>query len=39
MVNIVLTDDYILLRSELALLIKNLGHKVLFEAVNCKDFI
>lgn len=38
MANIVLTDDHILLRSGLATLIKNLGHKVLFEADNGKDF-
>ena len=39
MANIVLTDDHILLRSGLATLIKNLGHKVLFEADNGRHFI
>ena len=39
MASIVLTDDHILLRNGLAGLVKNLGHKVLFEADNGKDFI
>ncbi len=39
MANIVLTDDHILLRSGLATLIKNLGHKVFFEADNGRHFI
>ena len=39
MANIVLTDDHVLLRSGLATLIKNLGHKVLFEADNGRHFI
>jgi two-component system, NarL family, invasion response regulator UvrY len=39
MANIVLTDDHILLRNGLAALVKNLGHTVLFEADNGKDFI
>jgi two-component system, NarL family, invasion response regulator UvrY len=38
MANIVLTDDHILLRSGLATLVKNLGHIVLFEADNGRDF-
>jgi two-component system, NarL family, invasion response regulator UvrY len=39
MANIVLTDDHILLRNGLAALVKSLGHTVLFEADNGKDFI
>jgi two-component system, NarL family, invasion response regulator UvrY len=39
MTNIVLTDDHVLLRNGLAALVKNLGHNVLFEADNGKDFI
>ena len=39
MATIVLTDDHILLRNGLAALVKNLGHTVLFEADNGKDFI
>ena len=39
MANIVLTDDHVLLRNGLASLVKNLGHDVLFEADNGKDFI
>jgi DNA-binding NarL/FixJ family response regulator len=39
MANIVLTDDHVLLRNGLASLIKSLGHTVLFEADNGKDFI
>ena len=39
MANIVLTDDHVLLRNGLAALVKNLGHHVLFEADNGKDFI
>ena len=39
MAKIVLTDDHILLRNGLAALVKNLGHRVLFEADNGKDFI
>ena len=39
MANIVLTDDHVLLRNGLAALVKNLGHNVLFEADNGKDFI
>ena len=39
MATIVLTDDHILLRNGLAALVKNLGHRVLFEADNGKDFI
>ena len=39
MAKIVLTDDHILLRNGLAALVKNLGHTVLFEADNGKDFI
>ena len=38
MANIVLTDDHVLLRNGLAALVKNLGHEVLFEADNGKDF-
>ena len=39
MANLVLTDDHILLRNGLAELVKSLGHTVLFEADNGKDFI
>ena len=39
MAKIVLTDDHILLRNGLATLVKSLGHTVLFEADNGKDFI
>lgn len=39
MANIVLTDDHVLLRNGLATLVKSLGHQVLFEAGNGKDFI
>jgi two-component system invasion response regulator UvrY len=39
MATIVLTDDHVLLRNGLAALVKNLGHTVLFEADNGKDFI
>jgi two-component system invasion response regulator UvrY len=39
MANIVLVDDHALLRKGLATLVKNLGHEVLFEADNGKDFI
>ena len=39
MATIVLTDDHILLRNGLAALVKNLGHTVLFEADNGKDFV
>jgi two-component system, NarL family, invasion response regulator UvrY len=39
MANIVLTDDHILLRNGLAALVKSLGHTVLFEADNGKDFM
>ncbi len=39
MANIVLTDDHVLLRNGLASLVKSLGHNVLFEANNGKDFI
>lgn len=39
MANIVLVDDHALLRKGLATLVKNLGHGVLFEADNGKDFI
>jgi two-component system invasion response regulator UvrY len=39
MANIVLVDDHALLRNGLATLVKNLGHEVLFEAGNGKDFI
>jgi two-component system invasion response regulator UvrY len=39
MANIVLTDDHSLLRNGLASLVKDLGHTVLFEADNGKDFI
>lgn len=38
MANIVLVDDHILLRTGLASLVKNLGHEVLFEADNGKEF-
>ncbi len=39
MANIVLTDDHSLLRKGLAELVKSLGHTVLFEADNGKDFM
>lgn len=39
MANIVLTDDHSLLRNGLASLVQSLGHTVLFEADNGKDFI
>jgi two-component system, NarL family, invasion response regulator UvrY len=39
MANIALTDDHVLLRNGLAALVKSLGHTVLFEADNGKDFI
>ena len=39
MATIVLTDDHILLRNGLAELVKKLGHSVLFQADNGKDFI
>ena len=39
MANIVLVDDHVLLRNGLAELVKSLGHTVLFEADNGKDFI
>ena len=39
MANIVLADDHVLLRNGLATLLKNLGHKVLFEACNGKELI
>ena len=39
MAAIVLTDDHALLRNGLAELVKKLGHTVLFEADNGKDFI
>ncbi len=39
MAKIALTDDHVLLRNGLAALLKNLGHEVLFEADNGKDFI
>ena len=38
MANIVLVDDHVLLRNGLASLVKSLGHEVLFEADNGKDF-
>ncbi len=38
MANIVLVDDHVLLRNGLAELVKSLGHNVLFEADNGKDF-
>jgi two-component system, NarL family, invasion response regulator UvrY len=38
MATIVLTDDHVLLRNGLAALVKSLGHTVLFEADNGKDF-
>ncbi len=38
MANLVLADDHILLRNGLAALVKSLGHTVLFEADNGKDF-
>jgi two-component system, NarL family, invasion response regulator UvrY len=39
MANIVLVDDHVLLRNGLAGLLSSLGHAVLFEADNGKDFI
>jgi DNA-binding NarL/FixJ family response regulator len=39
MANIVLVDDHVLLRNGLAELVKSLGHNVLFEAGNGKDFM
>jgi two-component system invasion response regulator UvrY len=39
MANLVLIDDHTLLRNGLASLVKSLGHGVLFEANNGKDFI
>ncbi|HTB52046.1 MAG TPA: response regulator transcription factor [Ferruginibacter sp.] len=39
MANIVLVDDHALLRKGLATLVRSLGHEVLFEADNGKDFI
>jgi two-component system, NarL family, invasion response regulator UvrY len=39
MANIVLVDDHVLLRNGLAELVKSLGHTVLFEADNGKDFM
>lgn len=39
MANVVLTDDHRLLRNGLASLLQSLGHTVLFEADNGKDFI
>lgn len=39
MATIALTDDHILLRNGLASLVKNLGHNVLFEAVNGLELI
>lgn len=39
MATIVLVDDHVLLRNGLAELVKSLGHTVLFEAGNGKDFI
>ena len=39
MANLVLTDDHVLLRAGLAGVVKNLGHNVIFEASNGKDFI
>ncbi len=39
MAKIVLTDDHSLLRNGLATLLQNLGHTILFEADNGKDFI
>jgi two-component system, NarL family, invasion response regulator UvrY len=39
MANIVLTDDHVLLRNGLAALVQSLGHTVLFEADNGKNFI
>lgn len=39
MASIVLTDDHILLRNGLAGLIEGLGHTVLFQADNGKDFL
>ncbi|MEO7306122.1 MAG: response regulator transcription factor [Ferruginibacter sp.] len=39
MANIVLVDDHVLLRNGLAELVKSLGHIVLFEADNGKQFV
>jgi DNA-binding NarL/FixJ family response regulator len=39
MANLVLVDDHILLRNGLTSLVKNMGHGVIFEADNGKDFI
>ena len=39
MATIALTDDHVLLRNGLAGLLQNLGHEVIFEADNGKDFI
>jgi DNA-binding NarL/FixJ family response regulator len=39
MANIILTDDHVLLRNGLASLVRSLGHSVVFEADNGKDFI
>jgi two-component system, NarL family, invasion response regulator UvrY len=39
MANIALVDDHALLRNGLASLVKSLGHSVLLEATNGKDFI
>ena len=39
MANLVLIDDHSLLRNGLASLLKDLGHHILFEADNGKDFI
>lgn len=39
MAKIVLVDDHILLRNGLASLVRNLGHEVLFEADNGKEFV
>jgi DNA-binding NarL/FixJ family response regulator len=39
MAKIVLVDDHVLLRNGLAGLVKDLGHTVLFEAGNGKDFL
>lgn len=39
MANIVLTDDHSLLRNGLAALVQSLGHRVLYEADNGKQFI
>ena len=39
MAKIVLVDDHILLRNGLAALVKKIGHHVLFESNNGKEFI